>query len=113
MKIICYFETLLDTNCVIPDEEERSCLAWICENCGEGNITDSIRCIKCNTKKPMEYHQNCWELLQCNNKNMQDCVVYNTKMGRECWKFHNVLRGCSGNNDQLCPTCGWYKKIMN
>ena len=86
-------------------------MVWICNGCGAGNISESQYCIKCNSPRPTVESMNCWDFLHCDDDFKQKCIVYKTDMGGGCWKFHNVLRGFQGNNNQPCRNCDCYRKL--
>jgi len=54
--------------------------------------------------------KNCWEFIKCSKDIKENCDVYKTESGKECWLLVDVDKGgpaakCS------CFNCEWYKKF--
>ena len=93
--------------------EQYTYMVWICKECGHGNLDEFTNCINCNVKTTKDTAQlmNCWDYNNCLDEHKTKCVVYNSKMGRECWLFHDIRKGCPGNSNQSCSECDWYSEL--
>ena len=56
--------------------------------------------------------QNCWRFLKCPKNIREDCAVYQTDSGKECWLLTNIEKGCpAAEKYSGCLNCPWYEKI--
>lgn len=90
-------------------------MVWICEKCGQGNIESFTKCIECNALRVKENADlmNCWDFHQCSMKHKNECVVFDKRLGRQCYLYYDMNSGCPGNNHKPCSECTWYEKIIN
>lgn len=88
-------------------------MVWICKSCGHGNLDIFTKCIQCNDvrKSDVDEPVSCWDFLECKEDNRDNCIVFNTDNGSDCFKFQEVLRKCNGHKNKSCNECEWYKEL--
>jgi hypothetical protein len=91
-------------------------LVWICDNCEQGNMDDHTICLHCAKPKKgedVERQIHCWDYLDCEFDNRDNCIVFNKKNGTECYEYKKISRRCLGHSDKNCDDCEWFQFLQN
>ncbi|HMA83077.1 MAG TPA: hypothetical protein VKP59_02490 [Candidatus Thermoplasmatota archaeon] len=60
-------------------------------------------------KSEIDKKNHCWDFLNCDTQNREQCIVYHKKNGNRCYDYKKISRRCLGHDDSFCDDCAWFQ----